>query len=277
MNAEQFPTPTLRGQNRNQALFRLISCTFMFMLVFGCTHSPLEKLRTHLTTVPDTETVFRTAFFPNDAGRIPLVMAIVLDQDSHNSPLPLTEDNWLQFASKIKKPLQDQLPVAVDRAIQVEKIPSRDDLGLVHNGHTNSHLEGILLVIPSSVEVHSPARLDIMPEVGALNGSLIENHTLVEIGILNPALDKLVLAGKGSSFATLEQLDVPLASNRYPRVRGSAMTSPIFPGEETALETLRHVALHEALAKAILDFSENWPKQPLGNPLQPVRQAPTPS
>ena len=91
-----------------------------------------------------------------------------------------------------------------------------------------------------------------------LTGHQTENHATVELGFLDLKSGKLLLQSQGTSYATLEQLDVPLASNRYPRVRGSAMTNPIYPEEGKALETLRMVALNEALDQAVMKLAGKW-------------------
>lgn len=69
---------------------------------------------------------------------------------------------------------------------------------------------------------------------------------------------ELLLQSKGNAYATLDQLTIPLGSNRYPGARRSAMTSPIYPEEGKALETLRMVALNEAFDQTIMKLSGEW-------------------
>ena len=105
-----------------------------------------------------------------------------------------------------------------------------------------------------------PARFDLLPEVSLLNGRQIDHHATVELGLVDAKSGKLLLQVQGNSYATLDELDTPIESNRYPRVKGSAMNSYIYPEQEKALETLRAVALDEALEQATMKLQEKWPK-----------------
>lgn len=277
MNDSRLSTTPTGSKTISWVLCIPIAYVFLFMLFSGCTSAPQGKLLTHFETDLNALEVIHKTFPKGDTGRIPLLMAIVLEKESHDSPIPLTEGNWLQFASKVKGRLQEHVPVALNSALRFEGIPNRDAIFLGQEGSDRLRTAGVLMVLPSTVEVQGPAHFDVLPEVGSLNGSLIENYALVEIALINPNMDKRVITGRGSSFATLEKLDVPLVSNRYPRVRGSAMTSPVYPEEEMALETLRQVALDEALEKAILDFANNWPARNSTNPVNHWGQPPTES
>jgi hypothetical protein len=188
-------------------------------------------------------------------------MALVTSADSSQSPWGITQDTWPQFAARVNHEVQGLIPVSMQEFIHLDEIPSGEQIALlmgVKRMGENPQIEVVLVVLPSSQEVKGPAHFDLLPEVSMLNGYQIENHATVELGLLDLKSGKLLLQSQGNSYAILEQLDVPLASNRYPRVRGSAMTNPIYPEEGKALETLRLVALNEALDQAVMKLAGKW-------------------
>ena len=117
-----------------------------------------------------------------------------------------------------------------------------------------------MVVFPSGDEVEGPAQLDLLPEVSLMTGSQIDHFATIELGLLDIRSGKLFMQVQGHSYATLEKLDTPISSNRYPRVRGSAMSSYLYPQEDQAFETLRAVALDEALEQATMKLQGQWPK-----------------
>ena len=115
------------------------------------------------------------------------------------------------------------------------------------------------MVLTSSEEVKTPAYLDASsPDVGILPGNEIENFALVEMALVDLQSGKSLIQAHGRSYALLEQLDVPLESNRYPLVKGSSLTNRIYPTDDMALEVLRAVAMEEALDQAIMQFGNAW-------------------
>ena len=91
-------------------------------------------------------------------------------------------------------------------------------------------------------------------------GSQIDHFATIELGLLDTKSGNLFMQVQGNSFATLEKLDDPIGSPRYPRVMGSDMAMYIYPEEEQAFETLRAVAREEALEQATMKLQDQWPK-----------------
>ncbi len=233
---------------------------FLILLLSGCSSPSPQRLQAHFDSEPHPSAVIQGKFIAHSQDRLPVGLAIVLDAEASHNPLAITEDTWPQFAARVKHEVQGRFPVSMQEVVRLEGIPSGEGLGLLKGMGKNGQIEVVLVVLPSSTEVKGPAQFNVLPEVGTLNGYHIENHAAVELGFLDLKSGKLLLGSQGASYAILEQLDVPLASNRYPRVTGSSMTNPIYPAESKALETLRMVALHEALDQAVMKLHMTWPK-----------------
>jgi hypothetical protein len=281
------PSDTLAFPIINEVKYRFqkIMAGLMFLLYFtvlmtllyvisGCSASPPPRLPNHYQSEPQSSKVIQEKFSAHAQGRLPVGLAIVANGDSSQGPLPFTEDSWTQFAARVKQKVQSLMPVTMQEVIRVEDIPAGEKASLIQGMGGTHPIDMVLVVLPSSNEVRGPAQFDVLPEVGTLNGHQTENHGTVELGFLDVNSGKLLLQSQGTSHAMLDQLDVPLASSRYPRVRGSAMTSPIYPQEEKALETLRIVAMDEALDQAAMKLAQKWPdgiggSRPSGRPSQP--------
>ncbi|MEX0828840.1 MAG: hypothetical protein WD032_01210 [Nitrospirales bacterium] len=266
--AIQIFKPNYRSEKRLPVLFFLIYLavwTALFYMISGCSSTSPQRLQAHFESEPQATEVIRGKLSAQPQDRLPVGLAIVLDTGGSQAPVAITENTWPQFAARVKHEAQKHFPVSMQEVIQLERIPSGEAFGLMKGISENSQIEAILVVLSSGKEVRGPAQFNVLPEVGTLNGYQVENHAIVELGLLDTKSGKLLLQSQGRSFAILEQLDSPMASNRYPKVTGSAMTNPIFPEDRRALETLRIVALNEALDQAIMKLEGKWPTG-LGKP-----------
>jgi hypothetical protein len=189
---------------------------------------------------------------------LPVGMALVLDERYSHVSLNALEASWPHFTARTRHAVQELIPVTVQDVLRLDEIHAGEKDYLLNALRDSTKTELVLIVLPSAREVKGPAQFDVLPEVSMLNGYQTENYATVELGLLDLKSGKLLLRSQGTSYATLEQLDVPLASNRHPRVRGSSMTKPIFPEDSKALETLRMVALNEALDQALMKLSGRW-------------------
>mgnify|MGYP007073228020 CR=1 FL=1 len=231
----------------------------IFYVIAGCTTSPPPRLPNHFQNEAQTSKVIQDKFSAHPQGRLPVGLAILADGNSTDGPPAFTEDSWPQFAARVKQKVQGLLPVTMNEVIRLENIPSGEKTSRLAELGGNTSVDVVLVVLPSSQEARGPAQYDVLPEVSMVPGYQTENHATVELGFLDLHSGKLLLQAQGTSYAMLDQLNVPLASSRYPRVRGSAMTSPIYPQEEQALETLRFLAMEEALDQATMKLAQQWP------------------
>lgn len=224
----------------------------------GCAGPSSLGLETQFEKELNSSSIIQEKLSIQNQGRLPAGMAIVMPSDHSRTTPALTNNSWLQFAAKVKQEVQNQVPLSVKDVIRLEDIPSGDKLNLLDGLRATKDLDVVLVLLAANQEITGPAQFDLLPEVSRLNGQQTENHATVELGLLDIKSGKLLFRALGRSHATLEQLDVPLASNRYPRVRGSAMTSAIYPEEGKALETVRMIALHEALDQAVMKLAQQW-------------------
>ncbi|MGP0591629.1 hypothetical protein ACTRXD_03695 [Nitrospira sp. T9] len=224
----------------------------------GCAGSSSLGLETQFEKELNSSSIIQEKLSIQSQDRLPAGMAIVMSSDHSRTTQALTDNSWLQFAARVKQEVQNQVPLSVEEVIRLEDIPSGDKFNLLDGLRATKDLDVVLVLLAANQEITGPAQFDLLPEVSRLNGQQTENHATVELGLLDIKSGKLLLRVLGRSHATLEQLDVPLASNRYPRVRGSAMTSAIYPEEGKALETVRMIALHEALDQAVMKLAQQW-------------------
>jgi len=242
-------------------LIYLVLIIVLLYVLSGCSGPSPYRLQPHFESETHASEVIQGKRLAHSQDRLPIGMALIFSADSSQAPLGINHDTWPQFVARVNQKVQGLIPVSMQEVVRLDEIPSGERVALLNNFKgmgENPQIEVVLVVLPSSQEVKGPAHFDLLPEVSMLNGYQIENHATVELGLLDLNSGRLLLQSQGSSYATLEQLDTPLGSNRYPRVRGSAMTNPIFPEESRALGTLRMVALEEALDQAVMKLAEKW-------------------
>ncbi|HNP61149.1 MAG TPA: hypothetical protein PKM72_09930 [Nitrospirales bacterium] len=243
---------------QSMILVYLVMIIVLLDVLSGCNGPSPYRLQAHFASEPEGSQIIKGKISTHSQNRLPVGMAIVMHPDSSHGPLAVTEDSWPQFAARVKREVQGHFPVSMYEVVRVDGIPSGEKVSLLEGMGGNSPIDMVLIVLPTAIEIKSPAKFDLLPEVSMLTGYQTENHATVELGLLDLQSGKLLLQSQGNSYATLDQLDVPLSSNRYPRVRGSAMTSTIYPEEGRAFETLRMVALEEALNQAVMKLTDEW-------------------
>ena len=252
---------TLRQQNRAvRHSLKVFSFLFLFLIpLTGCMSSaPLHLQNQFPLEVKPSQTLIAKSS-PSSPEKVPVGVAIALLQDSYDFLLA-DEDTRTQFAARVKHEMKGVTPVMMEKVLLVENLSSPESVSRIQKFGRESKIDKVLVVLPSGTEVSGPARFDLLPEVSLLNGRQVDHHATVELGLVDAKSGKLLLQVQGNSYATLDELDIPIDSNRYPRVRGSAMSSYIYPKQAKALEILRAVALDEALQQATMKFKARWQK-----------------
>ncbi|MDH4194338.1 MAG: hypothetical protein OEW33_03890 [Nitrospirota bacterium] len=242
------------GQPKSQLCILMI---ILMVMASGCS-STQPRLQKYFEPEPESSSVLQDKLSANSSNRLPMGMVLLLSESHSPSSPSVSEDSWAQFTAQAKHKIQGHIPVTVQEVLYLNEGPVGGKSDFLRELREHAKTDMVLVVAPSNREVEGPAQFDLLPEVSRINGSEIDHYSTVELGLLDLNSGKLLLQAEGNSFATLEQLDVPLASNRYPRVRGSGRTSSIYPAEGKALETLRMVAIDEALDQAVMKFTGKW-------------------
>jgi hypothetical protein len=186
-------------------------------------------------------------------------LAFVPNIVQSDPPTSLSEDSLARFTARTKFELENKVPLDIQEVVRLETLQKGNSAEQLKGLAKDEKFEFVILILTSSEEVKTPAYLDASsPDVGILPGNEIQNYALVEVALVDLQSGKSLIQAHGRSYALLEQLDVPLESNRYPLVKGSAMTNRMYPTEDMALEVLRTVALEEALDQAIMKFDHEW-------------------
>jgi hypothetical protein len=186
-------------------------------------------------------------------------LAFVPDVVQSNPPTSLSDDSLARFTARTKFELENKVPLEIQKVVRLETLQKGKSVEQLKGLAKDEKFDFVILILTSSEEVTTPAYLDASsPDVGILPGNEIKNYALVEVALVDLQSGKSLIQAHGRSYALLEQLDVPLESNRYPLVRGSAMTNRMYPTDDMALEVLRTVALEEALDQAIMKFDHEW-------------------
>ena len=246
---------TTNGRNDRTVKCSLKVCSFLFLLaiaVTGCTGIAPLHLQNHYPMDANSSEPLKA--LPS-SQKVSVGVAIAQLHDSEDFGIS-EDDIWLQMAARVKDDVGHGASFVVEEAMFVENFGTSESLARIQKFGRESQVDTILVVLTSGEEVTGPARFDLLPEVHLMNGRQIDHHATVELGLVDAQSGKLLLQVQGNSYATLDELDVPIDSTRYPRVKGSAMSSYIYPNNKNALKTLRAVALDEALQQATMKLHE---------------------
>ena len=254
------PSSYCRHDRAGSHFLKMLSFLFLIASTLtGCTGTAPLHLQNHFPMGTKPSETLKAQSSPSSSEKVPVGVAIALLPDSYDLPLA-KEENWTQLAARVKDDMKGTTLISMEKVILVKNLGSPESVSLIQKFGRDSQIETILVVLPSGMEVSGPARFPLLPEVSFLNGRQVDHHATIEFGLVDTKTGKLLLQVQGNSYATLDELDTPINSNRYPRVRGSAMNSYIYPEKENALKTLRAVALDEALEQATMKLQEQWPK-----------------
>ena len=237
---------------------------WMFLLIpfiiGGCAGaSPPSYMPALLEQDPHPNSVMQGKIPETPGQRLPVGLALVPNVQNTDSPTPLSENALTRFTVITKSKLESTIPLDIQEVVRLDTFQRGTGVEELKGLSKDDQVEFVILILTSSEEVKTPAYLDASaPDVGILPGNEIENYALVEVALVDIRSGRSLIQAHGRSHARLEQLDVPIESNRYPLVQGSAHTNRYFPSEGKEIDVLRAVALDEALDQALLQFDSKW-------------------
>ena len=228
--------------------------------ISGCSGvSPSSHMPTLIEQDPHPSWALQGKISPASQEKLQVGLAVVPDVVQSNPPTTLSEDSLERFTARTKSALERKVPLEIQDVVRLETLQQGKSMEQLQGLGKDEDIEFVILIMTSSDEVTTPAYLDASsPDVGILPGNEIQNYALVEVALVDLQSGKSLIQAHGRSYALLEQLDVPIESNRYPLVKGSVNANRFYPTDDMALEVLRTVALEEALDQAIMRFDSQW-------------------
>ena len=245
-------------QNACKRIYRMF-LIFPF-IIGGCAGaSPPSHMPALLEQEPRPNSVMQGIISETPGQRLPVGLALVPDVQKTESLTPLSEGALTRFTVITKSKLESTIPLDIQEVVRLERFQRGKGVEELKGLSKDDQVDFVILILTSSEEVKTPAYLDASaPDVGILPGNEIENYALVEVALVDIRSGRSLIQAHGRSHARLEQLDVPIESNRYPLVQGSAHTNRYFPSDDMAIDVLRTVALEEALDQALMQFDTEW-------------------
>ena len=240
-------------------IMKVIPVILLYLMTACTTDSSPSRLQAYLSpeSHPSAGAPQKLPTIPPDG--LPLWLAFLPDAVEPSS-ITLSEDSWTRLEARTGHEVQTKLPVKVQGVVRLGEFNPEKGFEQLKTFGKDHNAQYFLLVLVSNAEVKTPAYFYVVPEVSELPGYQVKNHASIELALVDTNSEKLVTGVRGSSYATLEQLDVPLESNRYPAVFGTSMANRIFPPEDRALDILRMVAMDEALDQAVMKLENEWRK-----------------
>ena len=229
-------------------------------IIGGCSAvSPPSHMPTLIEQDPYPSLALQGKISQASQEKLHVGLAFVPEVVQSNPPTTLSKDSLERFTARTKSALENKVPLEIQDVVRLDTLQPEKSVEQLQGLGKDEDIELVILIMTSSDEVTTPAYLDASsPDVGMLPGNEIQNYALVEVALVDLQSGKSLIQAHGRSYALLEQLDVPIESNRYPLVKGSANANRFYPTDDMALEVLRAVALEEALDQAIMQFDLEW-------------------
>ena len=195
-------------------------------------------------------------------------LLVLNDTTAEDSAPPMSKELLDSLTDRVGGLVQKEFPITVVKILETNAVePNSDAKQFVQLA--NSHgVDYMVLAIFSSAEVEYPTFFAFGPTQpsegggtpgrGSQLGFRAENYALVEMAVLDPNHDQVIVQADGRDWASLDRLNVPVESNNFPVIRRSRRVSPIFPTEENAHDALRGVSGSEALDQALMHLKEAW-------------------
>ncbi|NKB81136.1 MAG: hypothetical protein GKS05_04450 [Nitrospirales bacterium] len=235
---------------------------FVAFLNNGCGSGLHPKMPEYLGAAKGLEHTGQLHAFASSQPKTGLL--IINDTTAMDSAPPLSQDQFAAFTQWVRERINQDFPITVDEIVLSQDIvPNGMVRQFVQAGEARG-LDHLVLVILSSSETEVP---DQFPLGGVVQGGIgrgrvlgfhAENYAFAEIAILDVTTSHILLQADGQDWASLDRLNVPLASNVYPVIYRAQGTAPIYPTEEDAHDVLRGVAASEAMIQAIMHLKEAW-------------------
>ncbi|MDX1411097.1 MAG: hypothetical protein R3351_02990 [Nitrospirales bacterium] len=261
MNARPIFNWPLQSDSRPSSYSRItVALTTLSFIIGGCSAvSPSSHMPTLIEQDPHPSLALQGKISQASQQKLQVGLAFVPEVVQSHPPTTLSKDSLERFTARTKSALENKVPLDIQDVVRLETLQPGKSVKQLQGIGKDEDFEFVIVIMTSSDEVTTPAYLDASaPDVGILPGNEIQNYALVEVALVDLQSGKSLIQAHGRSYALLEQLDVPIESNRYPLVKGSANGNRFYPTDDMALEVLRTVALEEALDQAIMKFDIEW-------------------
>lgn len=248
-----------------------LSCVFFG----GCSGWPQARLDSYLGLQPELEANL-SGIVELPKGPIRTGLWVLNDTTALDSATPLLEASLVALTEHVQHQLMHAVPIEVAHVTSASTPAVRaPNFTAILQWGKEQRVDYLVIVVLSSTEIEVPERFPWRGSTpgaigrGLLLGYRAENLALAELALVDVSAGHVLIRVAGYAWASLDRLDVPLASNVYPVVRRNLEDPPIYPNEEeNAHDVMRAVAGHDAMNQAVMHLKEAWDraKRPFQEP-----------
>ena len=188
-------------------------------------------------------------------------LVLIPDTTAPDAAPALPDEALHRLGEELKQQVTQFLPIAIDKIISADGLqPGGDptpfrELGMTHG------LDYLVVAVASSTEQEYPITVFLGWTSHAQPGLRRDNWSLLEVALVDVKSGQTLVRAEGRGWATLDRPSAPGINQWYPVVWRRPQ-DPNWrwwpPTYEGAPNTLRVIAMNEALKRVVPNFQDAW-------------------
>jgi hypothetical protein len=191
-------------------------------------------------------------------------MVILTDTTAPDAAPPPPEEavNWA--AEALQEEISSMLPISIEKIISPESVERGGDVSQFQELGRKHGVDHLLVSVISSTEKEYPISVFLGWTSHMQPGLRRDNWTLVEVALIDVRSGRVLLNAEARGWATLDRPTAPGINQWYPVVwlrpqdPSRRYWPPTYAG---APNTLRVIALQEALRRVVSNLQDAWIQQ----------------
>jgi hypothetical protein len=188
-------------------------------------------------------------------------LIVIPDTSAPHAAPALPDEAFHRLAETLQQQLSEMSPVIIDEIIPADGIVPDGDRAQLSKLGKQHGVDYLVIVIASSTEQEYPMTLFLGWVTHAQPGWRRDNWSLLEVALVDAKTGQALLRAEGRGFATLDRPSAPGINQWYPVI----WLRPQYPSRRYwpptyagAPNTLRVVAMDDAVKRMVLHFQEAW-------------------
>ncbi|HJU06836.1 MAG TPA: hypothetical protein VJ692_16925 [Nitrospiraceae bacterium] len=188
-------------------------------------------------------------------------LVLIPDTSARDAAPALPDEALARLTESLQRELSHALPIVIERLIPAEGIsPAESSSQLTELGQQYG-VDYLVFVVVSSTEQEYPMTIFLGWTTHSQPGWRRDNWSLIEIALVDVKTGRTLIRAEGRGWATLDRPTAPGINQWYPVIwlRPQDPVRRIWPPTYAgAPNTLRVVAMNEAVKRVVLNFQEAW-------------------
>lgn len=248
------------GVAGNRALAFSIWAGLVLSLALGCSAVPPSRMDAYLS--PSAQEAKGVPAKPTSpqANALTSGLLVINDTTAGDSAPPLSSQGLTAFIGQVRTLITQQFPINIEKVLPSTGFVASSQAEQFVRASREAGVAYLLLVLLSSTEMESPATFEVEAGSQSLEGTTIQNFSLVEIALLGGRTGAVLMRAEGREWARLNRLNAGASAFNYPRITRDDGRLLSWWQIRDPYDALRVSTGVEALGEALVHFERAWKK-----------------